>query len=56
MVDYPYENNPILFLFYGYFNDLTSIFFPIFILANLYFIPSLPEKNRASILFVLHLF
>ena len=60
MVDYPYENNPFLFLFYGYFMAILMIshlfFFPIFILANLYFIPSLPEKNRASILFVLHLF
>ena len=36
---------------------LSHLFFSFFILANLYFIPSLPdEENRASILFVLHLF
>ena len=52
----PYKNNPIIFLFYGYFNAITSIF-SYLILANLYFIPSLPdEENRASILFVFYIY
>ena len=52
----PYKNNPILFLFYCYFNAITSIFsYSVF--ANPYFIPSLlDEENRASILFVFYIY
>ena len=47
-------------LFYFYFMAilmLSHLFFSYFILANLYFIPSLPdEENRASILFVFYIY
>ena len=47
-------------LFYFYFMPilmLSHLFFSYFILANLYFIPSLPhEENRASILFVFYIY
>ena len=36
---------------------LSHLFFSYFILANFYFIPSLPdEENRASILFVFYIY
>ena len=47
-------------LFYFYFMGilmLSHLFFSYFILANLYFIPSLPdEENRPSILFVFYIY
>ena len=47
-------------LFYFYFMAilmLSHLFFSYFILANLYFISSLPdEENRASILFVFYIY
>ena len=53
----PCKNKPILFIFYVYFNAITSIF----ILSHLYYIPILPDKeSRATILivfyFILNLF
>ena len=52
----PCKNNPILFLFYVYFNAIVSILY-YFILSDLYFIPILPDReNRATILIVVYFY
>ena len=52
----PYKSNPILSIFYDYFNAITS-FFPYFFPTELYFIPILSgRENRTPILFVFYFY
>lgn len=55
-VGYPCKNNPILFIFYVYFDAIISIFI-LFFLSDLYLNPILPDReNGATTLIVLLLF